>query len=169
MPLHAFQTIMTWASRNQRKSTFDFPKMTKPRSRSTVLREMASGLNTATDDFDPHIILWHPGQQIEVYVRPFQKALISLRRKPNLICEENFSFPDSRNPCSTERHPLTDELSELHHGKWWIDSWKTACDTSPESKEIHINLWRVSQIMSGMTGPNSTFVTRQLLARLCVF
>ena len=24
----------------------------------------------------------------------------------------------------------------LHHGKWWIESWKTACDTSPESKEI---------------------------------
>ena len=148
MPLHAFQTIMTWASRNQRKSTFDFSKMTKPRSCSTVLREMASGLNMATDDFDPHIILWHPGQQMEVCVRPFQKALISLPRKPNLICKENFSFLDSRNPCSTERHPLTDELSELHHGKWWIDSWKTACDTSPESKEI---LVPVILYMDGIT------------------
>ena len=137
MPLSAFQTIFNWAISNQRKSSFNFATINAPRSRSTILKEVCNGLSITLDEFEPQWISWKPNDiPTQIYVRPFEKALHSLLRKPNLVKHGNFSFPDSRTPHSCESYPLSNTISELHHGKWWGESWKSLCNTEPDSKEI---------------------------------
>ena len=72
---------------------------------------------------------------VDVYVRPFEKALDSLLSNPKLMCESNLSLPNVNDPFSCENDPPVEIISELHHGSWWRDSWtKAGCD--PSKKEI---------------------------------
>jgi hypothetical protein len=80
---------------------------------------------------------------VEVRVRPFMKALNSLLTNPSLVQEMNFSFPDSRNPCSSVKYPNEDDtvISELHHGKWWVESWKQCCEEGSNEILVPIILY----------------------------
>ena len=70
----------------------------------------------------------------QVYLRPFEKALKSLLSNTSIMKEENLSFPDSRSPYSYENFPSNTDITELHHGKWWSESWETCCNY--DAKEI---------------------------------
>jgi len=90
--------------------------------------------------FETTTINWLPDNTpIQIHLRPFQKALFSLLNNPLISREENFSFPHSSNPLTPNHFPeINDdtEISELHHGSWWSDTWRKDCDCSPDSNEI---------------------------------
>ena len=92
------------------------------------------------DRFEPHLIDWSSSGVVghkQIYVRSFRRALFSLLTNASLIKEENLSFPNQTNPTSLVRDPeLTPDtiISELHHGQWWLRTWKEKC--VPNSNEI---------------------------------
>ena len=137
MPLNAFQSIFEWAIESQQGPGFDFANYYNARCRKTILKDIRSSLpdHLLNDGFEHKSVLWYPDKKpIEVTVKPFLNALKNLLGRPKLMREENLSFPHSTNIYSHESHPLSDTISELHHGSWWSDSWKARCD--PEKKEI---------------------------------
>ena len=139
MPLNAFKTIFNWAISCQSDPTFDFAQIQTPRSRKSMLKDVASQLQYDTEQFEPQCVRLLPDNLLsQIFVRPYRKALYSLLQKSNIVCEGNFSFPNHTTPYSYTTISHNDTLSELHHGKWWAESWKKECDTDSNinSKEI---------------------------------
>ena len=137
MPLNAFQSIFEWAIESQQMPGFDFANYYHARCRKTILKDIRGSIpeHLQNDGFQHNFVEWYPDQKpIEVTVKPFLKALKNLLSRPNLMREENISFPHSTNIYSHESHPFSDTISELHHGSWWSKSWHTRCN--PAKKEI---------------------------------
>ena len=66
----------------------------------------------------------------------------SLLSNPSVTCKEK--IPDAKTPYSPRschNIPDTEEvISELHHGKWWGDSWEKCCDSKEGSIEILVSI-----------------------------
>lgn len=138
LPLKSFKIIYEWAKRSHSRPGFDFAT-SHARKRKTVMKQIRSQLCLSSKmEFVPHVITWLPDElPTDVYIRPFKDALYSLLSNPNIMTENNLSFPSSDTPLSPDNYPaLSDdsEISELHHGKWWSETWKAQC--TPDSSEI---------------------------------
>ena len=136
LSLNTFKTIFDWATTCQSRIGFDF-KTATPRSRDVIFDQIRTRLNLSEDNFKPEIINWLPDNiPTQIFVRPFMNALNALLSNTSLVKEANFLFPDASTPLSPVN--LVDDehtdITELHHGKWWSNSWKTLC--KPNTDEI---------------------------------
>ena len=137
--LNLFKPVFEWAIRSQKRTGFDFATMQIPRAHETVLKEVQRVTQSSTkspDGFHPVTINWLPDNvPVDVFVRPFEKALDSLLSNPKLMQECNLSLPNVRDPFSFEHDPAVTVISELHHGSWWKDSW-TMANIDPSKNEL---------------------------------
>ena len=137
--------IWDWAVKSQSRVSHDF-SWTQHRTRNTILKDMQSHFrrslnpdNSETvvpDEFSRVMITVLPDNTpIDLFVRPFQAALNSLLLKPELMQQSKLSLPNAHDPFSYVNNPPVTEITELHHGSWWADSWRDAnCD--PEKNEM---------------------------------
>ena len=136
MPLEAHKSIFEWAIQSQQRLDFSFATA-KPRKRQSIITELCACLGRPTDyhSFHPKIVNWKPhNKPAQVYVRDFKDALFSLLQNSDLTKDENLSFPDPHVPYVWNNFPPPGEdtaLKELHHGKWWVDTWKEKCSLPP--------------------------------------
>jgi len=137
MPLSCFKTIFEWAIRSQRRDEFDFASQYHVRTRKTIMKEINTHVPEPErlKDFHFELVEWLPDKKpVQISVCYFKDALSSLLHNKSVMREENLSFPDSRSPYNSRQHPEVNEMSELHHGSWWSESWDLLC--TPKSKEI---------------------------------
>jgi hypothetical protein len=135
-PLKLFPAIQQWA-RESANLQHDF---TRPcRTRVRVLSELEERYDMQSSRFTPTIVSYLPDERpTVVYVASFADAVYSLLSDPELMKEDNLSFPDSHNPFlldtptdpngPTRRKP---DLSQLHHGTWHRATHKARC-TGPK-------------------------------------
>ena len=123
---------------------FDFSQLTY-RKPKVIMKEIMSDPSLPlllNNGFDSGTINWLPDNKpIQIHFRSFQKALSSLLSNPILVKQKKFSFIHSSNPCTPDNFPeLTNdtEISELHHGSWWSDTWRQECD--PDSNQILVSI-----------------------------
>ena len=84
------------------------------------------------EDFYFDVVKWLPDKKpVEVLVCYFKDAVSSLLQNKSIMKEENLYFRYSRTPLSSQQDPEVDEISELHHGSWWSDSWNQICIGAP--------------------------------------
>ena len=130
MSLSSYNKLFQWAQTNQSKKNFDFASVPKARSRDKILSDIRTCLDLPNTDFQTHILEWLPDKKAtQVFVRPFMMALNSLLTNPEIITEDNLSFPSPDSPFLPSNFSIDDnvEISELHHGDWWIKSWEASC------------------------------------------
>ena len=148
MPLCAEREICHWASEAHFTDGFswgnaDHVYMKRP----TIMKQIgAVAPHHFREPFRPKLIDWcekaipnvHEGvSNQQIYVRSFKDALTSLLTNVTLMKEENLSFPNKETPLSYENNPPMEgstEITELHHGNWWGNTWKQKC--SAEKNEI---------------------------------
>ena len=150
LSLESFNSIWNWAHTNEKEGNFSFASYDKPRKRETMMKGMCVNLGqTEIDDFEPKLITWLPyNKQFEVYVRDFKVALASLLGNEDLIKQENFSFPNRKVPYIWKdfKGPKPNSrISELHHGEWWVKSWKERC--ALKEKSLHLDDSEVKEIL----------------------
>ena len=131
IPLASYDAIFNWARTCQMDHHVDFSRI-HTRKRETVLKDLRLFLQMPDDDFQPQTIRWLPSNRpTEVYIRSFKTALFSLLTNTDIVKEGNFSFPDPNSPFISAKFPSEPngetEIRELHHGKWWVQSWKQSC------------------------------------------
>ena len=144
MPLNSFKELFNWAINAQSRTHFDFSQVLNGRSRGrdSVLKDIHSRINLPLDTFEARAVEWLPDKvPTTLYIRPFFNALTSLLSNSNLTKEGNLSFPDPTTPYSpvslnTASDDMDTIISELHHGEWWSNTWKSRCDTGEGSIEI---------------------------------
>jgi len=144
-PLCLHKEIYKWAFQAQLMPGFDWGNGRNPyRSRAKVMDTIKNQAlpHLKTDDYDEKLVSWLPKQEPkEIVFRTFENALRSLLTNTDLVTQKNMSFPNADSPFLYERKPaMTDETSitELHHGSWWIDTWKQQCD--PGHREVLVPL-----------------------------
>ena len=152
MPLSAFHSIMTWA----KNSTIN--PSTPVRKRQTVINDIKKHMNMKTSsEFKPHLIIWLPDNYpTTIYIRSFTDTLYSLLSNKKLMVQENISMPREDSPFLSadflNREEKSEYVTELHHGEWWINSWKDICQIDDNSIEI---LVPVILYMDGITTDNN--------------
>ena len=105
------------------------------RSRRTVINDISKYISPVLYSFQPHGINWLPDNKlVQVYCRDFCQALFSLLTHPQLVHKDNFSFPLPDTPFLPDGFKIDTNtpLTELHHGRWWTDSWKSLCKNPDE-------------------------------------
>lgn len=131
MPLSTFQSIFQWAIKAQKRNGFSFSDLDKPRERATVLKETRKCVRMPETKFKTVAITWEPTKKpVQLFIRTFRDSLNSLLTNTNLVNEKNFSFPHPSVPYIGKNFSQASgetQISELHHGTWWIDSWKKNC------------------------------------------
>jgi hypothetical protein len=134
-PLRLYPLIHQWA-RESLQVGHDFSRPIRPRAR--VLSELEQRFDMQSSRFTPTIVSYLPDERpTVVYIASFADAVYSLLSDPELMKEENLSFPDAHHPFFLEppadpnrRAPRKPDLSELHHGTWHKDTSRARC-TAP--------------------------------------
>ena len=142
IPLVAERELYEWAIESERLSGFTWSTGSSLiKTRQSVLEECYQAVPELRGDcFQPQLIQWRCNNEVGdkvIYVRSFRRALQSLLTNVSLIKEENLSFPNENNPTSPCRVPefTSDSLiCELHHGEWWVETWKKKCH--PDKDEL---------------------------------
>ena len=134
LPMNTFKFVMDWAIRCNNS---DLPGLipTASRKRPTVLTEICDYLPRVDYTFKPYGINMLPDNKlVQVHVRSFRQALFLLLTNHMLVKEENFSFPLSDTPFLPKEFELQNDvpITELHHGRWWTESWKSLCTESDQ-------------------------------------
>ena len=131
MPLTTFHSIFNWAINAEKRDGFSFSDLANPRKRATVLKETQKCIGIPVNAFKTVTVNWRPSNKpVQLYIRSFRHTLNSLLTNSNLVKEQNFSFPHPSVPYIGKNFPkpaADTEISELHHGSWWVDSWKQNC------------------------------------------
>ena len=131
MPLTAFRSIFRWAIKAQKRIGFSFSDLDEPRERATALKETRKCVRMPETKFKTVVINWLPSHKpVQLFIRTFRDSLNSLLTNTNLVKENNFSFPHPSVPYIGKNFSQASGetlISELHHGTWWIDSWKKNC------------------------------------------
>jgi hypothetical protein len=145
LPMNTFKFIMDWAGRRSITTRGDNRSRTFfcSRERKTVIKHICRYIPRVDYSFKAHAINWLPdGNLVQVYVRSFRQALFSLLTNPDLVKEEHISFPLDNTPFLPNNFQLDKDASitELHHGKWWTQSWKEIC-SDPEEILVPIILY----------------------------
>ena len=123
-PLTMFPAVQKWA-RESAALKHDFSRTIRPRA--SVISELEERFDMVSSRFLPTLVSYLPDERpTVVYVASFSAAVYSLLSDPELMKEENLSFPHPSNPYLS--HPLTNlpggartrkvDMSELHHGSW---------------------------------------------------
>ena len=140
MPLNTYSAIFKWAKKCDRMEGFKFSDA-PVRQRETIFKDIRTNMGIPEqNEFAPHLLNWLPAdipRPVQVHIRPFTYALYSLLSNKNIMTENNLSFPDSRTPLSPYNFPelsQDSDITQLHHGDWWRESWKTLC--KKDSNEI---------------------------------
>ena len=131
---------MDWAQRqsdrhSERTNGSVVDSFSSNRCRSTIFKDIRKYIPPVQYSFKPRAINWLPdNKMVQVYVRSFQQALFSLLTNPILVKEENFSFPLEDTPFLPNdfKYNPSAHMTELHHGQWWTQSWKSICQASDE-------------------------------------
>ncbi len=135
-PLQMFPVIQEWA-RDCARLKHDFSRSIRPRAK--VLSELEDRFDMQSSRFTPTIVSYLPDERpTVVYVASFADAVYSLLSDPELMNEQNLSFPDPHDPFLFAEAPHPDgrtrrkpDLSELHHGSWHNDTQQARC-TGPK-------------------------------------
>lgn len=133
LPMNTFKYVMDWAVRCN-ESVGGLSTIIDSRSRQTVVEDLENFIPRYHYSFKPYGINWLPDNKlVQVQVRSFRQALFSLLTNPMLVKENNFSFPMRDTPFLPADFKLDNDtpITELHHGKWWTQSWKSLC-TEPD-------------------------------------
>ena len=129
MSLQCFESIWEWAQKSDRRPGFRFRDTGPARKRAVILKEIRVYTDKEDEGFLPHVVDgWLPyDKPIQIWTRDFTVALKSLLENTDLTKEENLSFPDQDVPYSWKNFVQKDcEITELHHGTWWVESWAKA-------------------------------------------
>ena len=147
LPMNTFQLVMEWAHRQTERHSqrmFGFAdNFASNRTRETIIKDIRNYIPLVEYSFRPHGINWLPDNKlVQVQVRSFQQALFSLLTNPVLVKEENFSFPLRDTPFLPNdfEYDPTVPMTELHHGRWWTQSWKSICQ-APDKILVPIILY----------------------------
>jgi hypothetical protein len=135
-PLQMFPVIQEWA-RDCARLKHDFSRSIRPRAK--VLSELEDRFDMQSSRFTPTIVSYLPDERPTVAcVASFADAVCSLLSDPELMNEQNLSFPDPHDPFLFAEAPHPDgrtrrkpDLSELHHGSWHNDTQQARC-TGPK-------------------------------------
>jgi hypothetical protein len=123
-PLGLYPLIHQWA-RDSLQLNHDFSRSIRPRK--AVLSELEDRFDMQSSRFKPTIVSYLPDERpTVVYIASFADAVYSLLSNPELMKEENLSFPAADHPFlrkppahpANRRSPRQPDLSELHHGTW---------------------------------------------------
>eukprot|EP00980_Cylindrotheca_fusiformis_P015203 scaffold4218_cov141-Cylindrotheca_fusiformis.AAC.2 len=152
LPLSTVKEFSDWAHNAVRKKQDYF------QGKPTTYREIVSRLHRqlgleSRNEFQPQLINWLPDEKpITIYVRPFLACVFELLENPLNVGPggQNISLPHPTDPYKSKPDVEPDRVSELHHGKWWSDTWEILCD--PEKKEI---LVPIILYMDGVTTDNN--------------
>ena len=131
--MNTYKLIIDWAVRCNNPDRAG-SNITQFRKREAVISDVCDFLPRVDYSFKPYGINMLPDNKlVQVYVRSFRQALNSLLTNYMLVKEENFSFPLSDTPFLPNEFELPNDvpITELHHGRWWTDSWKSIC-TEPD-------------------------------------
>ena len=144
-PLCVQKAIFDWAYEAHSLPSFSWGARINPyRSRQRVMKDIKTNAlpHLKDDGYETKSIPWLPDRTLkQITTRSFEKAIRSLITNKDLCKQENMSFPNVDSPLLSHRKPeLTPEtrIEELHHGSWWIDTWKEKCD--PGRNEILVPL-----------------------------
>ena len=130
----------------QQNPHFDFG-VAHHRTRNSIFRllnqEHTLGVVFDSGVFEKQIVnKWYPDKTpMEVTIQFFGNTLRSLLAKSYLFQEKNISLPSSETPFSCISCPEVDKISELHHGKWWADTWRTKCNKDSNKILVPIILY----------------------------
>ena len=144
IPLCVQKEIYDWAYEAQSLPGFNWGGAINPyRSRAKVMKTIVTEAlpHLQNDAFEHECIPWLPGGVKQITFRSFENAIRSLLTNTELCKQENLSFPNTDSPLLVERKPeITPDtpITELHHGSWWIETWKEKCD--PGRNEILVPL-----------------------------
>lgn len=134
MPMNMFNHIFNWAERNsnskKRKHGNERNKLSSPRTREAIIKSICDVIPPVHYSFRTVSIQWEPDDVTRsVYVRDFRQALTSLLTNTTLLKDSNFSFPHKDTPFLKPSFKLKKDcvISELHHGEWWTNTWKSMC------------------------------------------
>ena len=144
-PLCLHKEIYKWAFQAHLRPGFDWGDGRNPyRSRAKVMDTIKNQAlpHMKTDGYETKLMSWLPKMEPkQIVFRSFENALRSLLTNTDLVTQKNMSFPNADSPFLYERKPaMTAEtpITELHHGSWWIDTWKQQCD--PGRREVLVPL-----------------------------
>ena len=145
MPLCAFESIMQWAKICATEYHHDFSN-NQVRGRETVMNDLFQNLNISDKEpFKPKVTTWLPDNTpYNIYVCSFQNAIYSLLSNKILMSQENLSFPNKNTPLSpyhNDRLSMDSEITELHHGKWWTDTWSKQCKKNKREMLVPIIMY----------------------------
>ena len=136
MSLQCFESIWEWAKEQDQMPGFRFKDAGPARKRSLILKEVSVYADKKDDVFKPLVVDdWLPyNKPIQIFTRDFTVALKSLLENTELTKEENLSFPDPDVPYIWKNFVQKDcEITELHHGSWWVESWAKALPLKEKS------------------------------------
>ena len=110
-------------------------------------------MDIPASEFKPTIFKWLPDElEVTVYIRSFKDCVFSLLSNKKNSVEGNFPFPHPENPYLTESPSSnTDNISELHHGIWWTETWKKRCDITIKETLVPIILY-IDGVATDMNG-----------------
>jgi len=140
LPMITLNTVMKWAHRqnvrhSKRTNGSFVDSFSSNRSRATIIKDICNYIPPVQYSFQSTAINWVPGNKmVQVYVRSFHQALFSLLTNPLIVMEENFSFPLEDTPFLPDDFKYNPgvPMKELHHGRWWTQSWKSICQAPDE-------------------------------------
>eukprot|EP00980_Cylindrotheca_fusiformis_P022971 scaffold9956_cov114-Cylindrotheca_fusiformis.AAC.1 len=152
LPLSTVKDFSEWAHNavQKRQNYFQGKPTTYGQIVSRLHRQL--GLES-TNEFQPHLINWLPDETpVTVYIRPFLACVFELLDNPRNVGPggQNISLPHPTDPYRSRPDVESAHVSELHHGKWWSQTWEKLCQ--PETKEI---LVPIILYMDGVTTDNN--------------
>eukprot|EP00980_Cylindrotheca_fusiformis_P026889 scaffold17865_cov93-Cylindrotheca_fusiformis.AAC.1 len=152
LPLSTVKDFSEWAHNAVQKRQDYFQG--KPTTYGQIVSRLHRQLGLeSTNEFKPHLINWLPDETpIAVYIRPFLACVFELLENPRNVGPggQNISLPHPTDPYCSRPDVEPDHVSELHHGKWWSQTWEKLCQ--PEAKEI---LVPIILYMDGVTTDNN--------------
>eukprot|EP00980_Cylindrotheca_fusiformis_P015816 scaffold4629_cov75-Cylindrotheca_fusiformis.AAC.1 len=126
LPLGAFKGIQQWAYESA-YSGHDFATSVI-RSRESAISDLRHRMAMPHNEFVPRVIRWLPDERATVlYIRSFKDGVFELLSNASLTTDKNISLPHPTNPYKSRPDERTEYVSELHHGKWWSDTWDAVC------------------------------------------
>eukprot|EP00536_Pseudo-nitzschia_multiseries_P000904 jgi/Psemu1/2092/gm1.2092_g len=156
------EELYEWAIKSERLNLFSWTKGNLIKTRSSVVKEISTTVpEIEGDGFEPRLIDWCSKKsksaevtgRKQIYVWSFQKALHSLLTNVTLVKEDNLSFLHAEDPILPVRYPElqgNNDINELHHSEWWINTWEKRCKSKLNEILVPIILY-----MDGIAIDNS--------------
>ena len=127
----AVSDILKWATLSVRLQDDIFQETMWSRERQVVQFRNYLGLQDTSFQFQENLVQWLPDNKPTVlWKRPFLDCVYELLTNQSLLGPnmENISLPHPSDPFSSSPDVRLPDVSELHHGTWWMNSHEDCCE-----------------------------------------